>query len=81
MSRFIIYPPPPPRALPCKRWSSCWNWSQGIELLPYHVLGRNKWEVMHIPYPLDGVQTPPHDKVARVIKEFNDNDISVICAN
>jgi hypothetical protein len=45
------------------------------------VLGRNKWEVMHIPYPLDGVQTPPHDKVARVIKEFNDNDISVICAN
>lgn len=54
---------------------------QGIELLPYHVLGRNKWEVMNIPYPLVGVTTPSHENVAKVIKNFNDNDVPVICAN
>nr|CAF04130.1 pyruvate formate-lyase activating enzyme [Chlamydomonas reinhardtii] len=53
---------------------------QGIELLPYHVLGRNKWEVMGLPYPLDGTNTPPHEQVRAVIKVFNDNDVPVICA-
>eukprot|EP00198_Chlamydomonas_reinhardtii_P011320 XP_001700657.1 pyruvate formate lyase activating enzyme [Chlamydomonas reinhardtii] len=58
---------------PCSRF-------QGIELLPYHVLGRNKWEVMGLPYPLDGTNTPPHEQVRAVIKVFNDNDVPVICA-
>ncbi|KXZ53113.1 hypothetical protein GPECTOR_7g1003 [Gonium pectorale] len=53
---------------------------QGIELLPYHVLGRNKWEVMGIPYPLDGVTTPPHAAVQDVIRAFNQQDVAVICA-
>ena len=31
-----------------------------VELLPYHLLGKNKYEVMGIPYSLDGV--PAMDK-------------------
>lgn len=37
---------------------------QGVELLPYHLLGRNKWEAMGLQYPLDGVETPPLDDVS-----------------
>ncbi|KAG2495282.1 hypothetical protein HYH03_006555 [Edaphochlamys debaryana] len=61
-------------------WSKKQPTFQGVELLPYHMLGRNKWEVMDIPYPLDGVSTPPREQVRAVIKEFNNNDVAVICA-
>ena len=54
--------------------------AQGVELLPYHMLGRNKWEVMQIPYPLEGVASPAPEQVRSVIKHFNDNDVSVRCA-
>ena len=29
-----------------------------VELLPYHTMGRTKWERLGIPYVLDGVPTP-----------------------
>lgn len=34
-----------------------------IELLPYHTLGRSKYEKMGLAYPLDGIQPPSQERV------------------
>jgi len=52
---------------------------QGIELLPYHLLGRNKWDALGLKYPLDHVQTPPLEQTRRVIKQLEDEGLRVIC--
>ncbi|MCD8081981.1 MAG: pyruvate formate lyase-activating protein [Clostridiales bacterium] len=39
-----------------------------IEVLPYHTLGRFKWEKLGIPYSLDGVPVPTQEEVARAEK-------------
>ncbi len=55
---------------------------QAIELLPYHLLGRNKWEALKIPYPLEGLtRTPTHAEVQAVIDKFQANGLNVICNN
>jgi pyruvate formate lyase activating enzyme len=36
-----------------------------LELLPYHRMGVYKWERLGIPYPLEGVQPPSDQEVAR----------------
>ena len=41
-----------------------------VELLPYHLLGANKYEVMGIPYPLCGVPAMDKDETANLQKEF-----------
>ena len=43
---------------------------QKVELLPYHLLGTNKYEVMGIPYSLQDVPAMDKDKVADMQKEF-----------
>ena len=35
-----------------------------IELLPYHVMGKCKWEELRMPYALDGIEPPTNDEVA-----------------
>lgn len=36
-----------------------------VEVLPYHTLGRAKWEQLGIAYPLDGVPTPTQAEIQR----------------
>ena len=36
-----------------------------IEVLPYHTMGRYKWEKLGIPYRLEGVEPPTHEAVTR----------------
>lgn len=52
---------------------------QGVELLPYHLLGRNKWEELGLQYPLDGVDTPPLDAVLSVVEKLEAAGLNVIC--
>lgn len=52
---------------------------QGIELLPYHLLGRNKWEALGLSYPLEGVQTPPLQDVLQVVQQLESSGLNVIC--
>lgn len=34
-----------------------------VEVLPYHTLGRFKWDNLHIPYRLDGISPPSAESV------------------
>lgn len=52
---------------------------QGIELLPYHLLGRNKWEALNLKYPLDHVSTPPLEQTRGVIQQLEGAGLNVIC--
>ena len=36
-----------------------------IEVLPYHTLGKEKWEKLSLEYPLEGVRTPSGEEVER----------------
>lgn len=48
---------------------------QRIELLPYHNLGRNKWDKLGWKYPLDGVHASTIkelDKVRSILNEYTD---------
>lgn len=43
---------------------------QKVEFLPYHDLGRFKWEELGIPYPLDGIRTATTEDLARAQNIF-----------
>ncbi len=34
-----------------------------VRVLPYHTLGRYKWDQLHIPYTLDGINPPTGDQL------------------
>ena len=41
-----------------------------VELLPYHVLGSNKYEVMKMKYRLEGVEPMDKEKLKKMYKEI-----------
>ena len=41
-----------------------------VEILPFHQLGRYKWERLGLDYQLDGVEMPTHEQVGRAIAIF-----------
>ena len=41
----------------------CWQNVERVEVLPYHTLGKFKWENLGIPYPLEEVKPPTQERV------------------
>jgi pyruvate formate lyase activating enzyme len=52
---------------------------QAVELLPYHMLGRQKWSVLGLKYPLEGVKTPEPEAVLKVIERMEAAGLQVQC--
>jgi len=59
----------------CKRQASNFL---GVELLPYHVLGKNKYDVLGIEYPLEGVRPPCAEQVAAVVRRLEAEGLAVL---
>lgn len=51
--------------LDLKRFLSNLDNVQKVELLPYHDLGKFKWENLNLKYPLDGIRTATFEDVDR----------------
>ena len=51
----------------------------GVELLPYHRLGVDKWAVMDIEYPLEGCKTPTKQETQTVIQRLHAAGVKVMC--
>lgn len=49
-----------------------------VELLPYHELGKHKWEAMGETYQLDGVSPPSRDTMEKIKAVFVSRDINAI---
>jgi pyruvate formate lyase activating enzyme len=60
-------------------WAARMPTLSGVELLPYHVYGKNKWEAMGLQYPLEGVQTPGAAAVRAVVSRLERAGLTVLC--
>jgi pyruvate formate lyase activating enzyme len=47
-----------------------------VELLPYHMLGKHKWEMMGVPYELNGVPTPSSAQMTAIASAFASRGIA-----
>ena len=55
-----------------------WNLGtvEKVQILPYHTLGKSKYEKMGLPYPLEGVEQPTEERVRnarRIMREAKEN--------
>lgn len=51
---------------------------KGIELLPYHRLGVNKWKGLGMEYELDGVLPPSKETVATIREHIRQSGLKVV---
>ncbi|MGO1666792.1 pyruvate formate-lyase-activating protein [Flaviflexus sp.] len=49
-----------------------------LEVLPFHQMGRDKWETIGIPYRLDDVEPPSNEEADRVRQRFRDLGVSLV---
>lgn len=52
---------------------------KAVELLPYHVLGKNKWEALNLKYPLEGVTPPSKPEVHKAVELLKGFGVPVLC--
>lgn len=45
-----------------------------VEILPYHTMGRYKWDDLKIPYPLEGIEPPGQERVENAKQLLHVND-------
>ena len=48
-----------------------------LEVLPFHQMGRDKWDELGMRYELDETQPPTPESVERVRATFRDRGLSV----
>lgn len=49
-----------------------------IELIPYHELGRDKWEALNQDYPLDGMEPYNKEAAEKIQKKLQEQGVNVI---
>ncbi len=52
---------------------------QAVEVLPYHLLGLQKWEELGLPYPLAGQRTPTAQETLAFTQHMQAAGINVLC--
>ena len=48
-----------------------------VEILPFHQMGRDKWDKLGLRYPLEDTQPPTAELVERVRAQFRDRGLTV----
>ena len=47
-----------------------------VDVLPFHQMGKYKWEKLKIPYPLASVDAPDMDLVGRAVEVFRSEGLT-----
>jgi len=56
---------------------SRWSTVERVEVLPFHQMGKSKWERLGLPYPLRDTQPPDDDLLRRVHEQFRARGFTV----
>ncbi|MGI6422792.1 MAG: hypothetical protein ACOX0N_11445 [Syntrophomonadaceae bacterium] len=56
------------------------SWVKRVDLLPYHSLGRHKWDILGLPYELEELRPPPQEKMLelkQIVEERSKKEVIV----